>query len=257
MGFSSAISRAATRRVRRGRSANLPVISIGSIKSAGTSTLALTIASAAASAGVSVLLVDAGPDGDLSSWAAKPGRPNGIELVQCDKPSRLAALVNDGIDRQMLVVIDAGRTQDMLRAGARVADTVLVPVRFSPLSALAAAATDQFLSLETKDSEIRQAFVATAIAQIPSRIARAVEKQMENRPTERLPIGLAQRAAFEAPFMYGGTIFTLTEKQAPGLVRAQAEARALAAELDALKSNGAKLAARAAEAVMIGRRQAA
>ncbi|KAB0680685.1 chromosome partitioning protein ParA [Aureimonas leprariae] len=235
----------------------MPVVSIGSAKSAGSSTLTLTLASAAAAAGVPVLVIDAANDGDLVTWAGKQGRPDCVEVVRADKPVKLDALVREGLDRRTLVLIDAGTRPETLRAAARLAETVLIPVRFSPLSAYAATTTDLFLSAETKNSGKRQAFVATAIAQIPSRIARAVEAQLDMRPTERLPVGLAQRAAYEAPFMYGGTIFTLGERQAPGLRRAQEEAVAVASELNVLQRPGAKLAARIAETVMADRQQRA
>lgn len=216
--------------------ANMTVISIGSVKSAGTTTLALTLASVAAAADIPVRLIDAANDWDLVTWAAKPGRPEAIEVVRCDTAAKMGELVQGGLDRHALVVIDGGTRPETLRLGARFASTVLVPVRFSPLSSYAAAATDIFLSAETRKApDKRQAFVATGIAQIPSRIARAVEERLARRATERLPTGLALRAAFEAPFLYGGTIFTLTDAQTPGLLRAQEDAAALAVELGILR----------------------
>lgn len=215
---------------------NMSVISIGSVKSAGCSTLALTLASVAAAADMPVLLIDAAKDWDLVTWAKKAGRPGAIEVVRCEAVAQLEDMVRQGRDRHALVLIDAGSNPEMLRKGARLAETVLVPLRLSPLSSYAAAATDIFLAAQTaKFPGKRQAFVATAVAQIPSRIARAVEEKLARRTTERLPTGLAQRAAFEAPFLYGGTIFTLNDAQAPGLARAQEDAAALAVELGILR----------------------
>lgn len=214
----------------------MTVISMGSVKSAGTTTLALSLASVAAAADIPVMLIDAANDWDLMTWAAKPGRPAGIEVVRCDQTSKLEELVRAGEARHALVLIDGGTRPETLRQAARFAETVLIPVRFSPLSSYAAAATDIFLSAETKKTPgKRQAFVASCIAQIPSRIARAVEDRLSRRSTERLPTGLAQRAAFEAPFLFGGTVFTLTDAQSPGLARAQSDAAALAVELGILR----------------------
>ena len=214
----------------------MSVISIGSVKSAGSSTLALTLASVAAAADMPVLLIDAAKDWDLVTWAKKSGRPSEIEVARCEDIARLEGLVRTGRERNALVVIDAGSNPEMLRKAARVAETVLVPLRLSPLSSYAAAATDIFLAAQTaKFPGKRQAFVATAIAQIPSRIARAVEEKLARRTTKRLPTGLAQRAAFEAPFLFGGTIFTLNADQAPGLERAQEDAAAMAVELGILR----------------------
>ncbi|WP_224005080.1 chromosome partitioning protein ParA [Aureimonas sp. SA4125] len=214
----------------------MSVISIGSVKSAGSSTLALTLASVAAAADMPVLLIDAAKDWDLVTWAKKAGRPSDIEVVRCENVADLEEMVQTGRDRHALVLIDAGTNPEMLRKGARLAETVLVPLKLSPLSSYAAAATDIFLAAQTaKFPGKRQAFVATAVAQIPSRIARAVEEKLARRTTERLPTGLAQRAAFEAPFLFGGTIFTLTDAQTPGLARAQEDAAALAVELGILR----------------------
>ena len=214
----------------------MSVISMGSVKSAGTTTLALTLASVAAAADIPVLLIDAARDWDLVTWGRKPGRPAGIEVVRCEGLAEMEPLVRAGTERHALVLIDAGTKPDVLRQAARLARTVMIPVRFSPLSSYAAAATDIFLSAEAKQFPgRRQAFVATSIAQTPSRIARAVEDRLARRSTERLPTGLAQRAAFEAPFLCGGTIFTLTDAQAPGLARAQGDAAALAVELGILR----------------------
>lgn len=54
---------------------------------------------------------------------------------------------------------------------------------------------------------------------------------MSRSPTPKLARGLAQRAAFEAPFLYGGTIFSLPDALAPGLHRAREDANALACSL--------------------------
>ncbi|KQT42097.1 hypothetical protein ASG43_17525 [Aureimonas sp. Leaf454] len=233
------------------------MISIGSVKSAGTSTLALTIGSASASTRTPVLLIDAGNTRDLSTWASKPGKPTQIEVARCDKTTQLAGLVREGIERRAVVIIDAGTRPDILRAAARLADTVLIPLRFSPLSAFAASLTDELLANEVRGTKTRRCFVASAIAQIPSRIARAVEAEVERSTTERLPIGLAQRAAYEATFMFGGTVFTLGENTAPGLDRAQEEAKAMAAELGVLHSPGSMLASRISHTIRLDRREAA
>ncbi|WP_156381409.1 chromosome partitioning protein ParA [Aurantimonas sp. Leaf443] len=212
----------------------MPVIAIGSLKTAGSTTLALTLASVAAAAGVPVLLVDASRDRDLSVWAAKPGRPDGLDVVSPETGGQLQQAIRAGRDAGALILLDAGSKPEILRFSRRVADFLLIPVRFSPLSTFAAVATDRLVAPETPaETDLPRAFVASAITQIPSRIARIVEGSLALRQTERLAAGLCQRAAYEAPFLYGGTIFTLVDEQAPGLRRAQAEAIDLMAQLTA------------------------
>jgi chromosome partitioning protein len=210
----------------------MAVVSIGAAKSGGTTTVALTLASATAAAGVPVLLLDASPGMDLATWSAKSGSQPGLEVLRCHSPEILEQAVSLGSRRGALVLIDAGTSPRMLLSAAECADTVLIPLRLSPLSAFSAVATDTFLARNLRDAEDKQiAFVATAIAQIPSRVARAVEERMMRSPTPKLAQGLAQRAAFEAPFLYGGTIFSLPDVLAPGLHRAREDANALARAL--------------------------
>ncbi len=65
---------------------------------------------------------------------------------------------------------------------------------------------------------------------------------MAESATARLPIGLVRRAAYDAPFLFGGTIFTLEDEVAPGLGRARAEAASLAYEIGILGARQEKAA---------------
>lgn len=208
------------------------MISIGSVKTSGTSTLALTLASVAAAAGIPVLLIDASRDGDLAQWARKPGRPRILSVEEAKDEVSVERLMRGARRRGDIAILDCGDDASIIRCGARLADRALVPVRFSPLSVCAGIVTDRFLAEEAglgapgRD----RFFVATEITMIASRIARAIEAMLGESQTRRLEVGLAQRAAYEAPFLHGGTIFTLDDTQAPGLDRARAEAAILAYE---------------------------
>ncbi|MBO0903781.1 chromosome partitioning protein ParA [Jiella sonneratiae] len=208
----------------------LSVVSVGSLKTSGSSTLALTIASVAAAADIPVLVVDAARDGDLSAWAGRAGHPARIAVERCRDEATMERLVRAARKRGDLVVIDAGDEAATIRGAARLADRALIPVRFSPVSATYAVATERLLAEDFGRGRRGRdwCFVASAVATIPSRIARSVEAIVEASPAARLPIGLVQRAAYEAPFLFGGTIFTLEEEVAPGLDRARAEAASLA-----------------------------
>lgn len=214
----------------------MPVLSIGSLKTSGSTTLALTLAGVAAAADIPVVLIDAARDKDLVDWAAKPGRPAGCTVEIADDEMTLERLVRAARRRGELAVIDAGDNADLIRAGARLADRALIPVRFSPLSAYAALATDRLLQAEVGRGRRDRdwAFTASAVTTIPSRIARTIETMIERSATPRLQIGLVLRAAYEAPFLHGGTLFTLAEEIAPGLDRARAEAATLAYEIGIL-----------------------
>ncbi|MAU98547.1 MAG: chromosome partitioning protein ParA [Fulvimarina sp.] len=214
----------------------ISVVSVGSLKTSGSSTVALTLASVAAAADIPVLLIDAARDGDLADWAARGAVPSKIWVERSRDEAAMERLVRAARKRGDLVVIDAGDEAAMIRMAARLSDRALIPVRFSPLSAQYAVETDRMLADDAgrgRRSRDR-CFVASAVATIPSRIARSVETIIAESATARLPIGLVQRAAYEAPFLLGGTIFTLEEEVAPGLDRARAEAASLAYEIGIL-----------------------
>ena len=214
----------------------IPVISVGSLKTSGSTTLALTLAGVAAAADIPVVLIDAARDKDIVSWATRGGQPASCTVEVADDEISLEQLVRAARRRGDLAVIDAGDNADLIRIGARLADRALIPVRFSPLSAYAALATDRLLRAEAgKGRRDRDwAFVASAVTTIPSRVARTIETMIERSETPRMDIGLVQRAAYEAPFLHGGTLFTLPDDIAPGLDRARAEAATLAYEVGIL-----------------------
>ncbi|MBB3999014.1 chromosome partitioning protein ParA [Aureimonas pseudogalii] len=214
----------------------MPVLSIGSLKTSGSTTLALTLAGVAAAADIPVVLIDGARDKDLVEWAARPGRPAGIAVEIADDEMTLERLVRAARRRGELAVIDAGDHAELIRAGARLADRALIPVRFSPLSAYAALATDRLLRAEAGRGRRDRdwAFAASAVTTIPSRIARSIEGMIEQSPTPRLQTGLVLRAAYEAPFLHGGTLFNLADDLVPGIDRARVEAATLAYEIGIL-----------------------
>ncbi|TFF19166.1 chromosome partitioning protein ParA [Jiella endophytica] len=214
----------------------ISVVSVGSLKTSGSSTMALTLASVAAAADIPVLLIDAARDGDIADWATRNAVPTKLWVERARDEATIEKLVRAGRRRGDLVVIDAGDEAATIRAGARLADRAVIPVRFSPASAFYAVETDRLLNEDAgRGRRARDwCFVASAVATIPSRIARGVEAIIEASQTPRLPIGLVQRAAYEAPFLFGGTIFTLEDAAAPGLDRARAEAASLAYEIGIL-----------------------
>ena len=214
----------------------IPVISIGSLKTSGTSTLALTLAGVAAAADIPVLLIDASRDGDIVAWSEAGNVPARIRPERAEDMISIEQLIRAARRRGDVAIIDAGDREDTIRAAACLADRAVIPVRFSPLSAYSALITDQMLEADAGIGRRGRdrCFVASAVTTIPSRIARAVEAIIETSRTPRLKVGLVQRAAYEAPFLTGGTIFTMQDDAAPGLDRARAEAASLAYEIGIL-----------------------
>lgn len=217
------------------------ILSIGSLRAAGTTTLALALSGAAAANGLVVTLVDAAAESDLMRWADLPGRPDALSVVAAETPADLERRVRAATRRSDIVIIDAGRTRATIEAAARLADRALVPLRLSPLSAIAAVATDTILAADAAGGRRGRdrRLVATQLQPIPSRIARQVEAQIDRSSTPRLSIGLAFRAAYDAPFLFGGTVHTLAETAAPGILNARRNADSLAADAGIMAAAGA------------------
>ena len=220
----------------------IPVISIGSLKTSGTTTLALTLAGVASAADIPVVLIDAARDKDLVGWAAKGACPAKITVEAADDEATIERLVRAARRRGDLAIIDAGDVAETIRIAAKLADRTLIPVRFSPLSAHAALATERLLTADAGKGRRNRdwSLVATGVTNIPSRVARLVETIIGESELAKLDIGLVLRAAYEAPFLHGGTIFSLSDEIAPGLDRARAEAASLAYETGILGAAAAK-----------------
>ncbi|WP_224000073.1 chromosome partitioning protein ParA [Aureimonas sp. SA4125] len=227
----------------------IPVLSVGSLKTSGTTTLALTLASVAAAADIPVVLIDAARDKDLVAWAGKGQHNTRITVEAAEDEAAMERLVRAARRRGDLAIIDAGDTAETIRAAARLSDRTLIPVRFSPLSAYAAIATECLLSSEAgKGRRGRDwAFIASAITAIPSRIARVVETVIQQSPATKINCGMVLRAAYEAPFLHGGTLFSLADEIAPGLDRARAEAATIAYECGILGNVASRAPAEATQ----------
>lgn len=229
----------------------IPVISIGSLKTSGTTTFALTLAGVAAAADIPVVLIDAARDKDLVAWAAKGACPSKITVESADDEAGIERLVRAARRRGEFAIIDAGDVAETIRSAAKLSDRTLIPVRFSPLSAYAAIATDRMLAADAGKGRRNRdwSFAASGVTMIPSRVARIVEGIIQQSPTAKLEIGLVLRAAYEAPFLHGGTIFSLSDEIAPGLDRARAEAATLAYEIGILGRPAQSLPAETIEAI--------
>lgn len=99
----------------------------------GKSTLSVCLASAAASAGYTAVIVDLDPQASASKWRDRRTGDNPNPAVVCTQASRLKPVLDVArANAADFVVIDgAGRMDDSALAAARCADMVLVPTRTS------------------------------------------------------------------------------------------------------------------------------
>ena len=117
----------------------------------GKTTLALSLATEAAAAGRSVVVVDLDPQASACEWSDLRGADaddSGVVVIDA-QPARVEAVVEKaregGVD---LVLIDtAGRTEQAALAGSRVADLVLIPLQPSVVDLKTVQATVDLIRL--------------------------------------------------------------------------------------------------------------
>jgi chromosome partitioning protein len=97
---------------------------------AGKTTLAIHLAGASASAGLSTLILDADPQATASQWSQWRGESD-PEVIDCASPTLLRRKVQQAADLGAeLVIIDTPPHADiMAREACKVADLILIPCR--------------------------------------------------------------------------------------------------------------------------------
>ena len=148
-----------------------PVLSIGTLKTSGTSTLALTLAAVGAAADIPVVLIDAARDGDLADWSHKSTVPAKITVERARDIGTIERLVRAARRRGDIAIIDAGDEEATIRAGAMLADRALIPVRFFAAVGLFGAGDRPDPGPGTRASAAASATAASSRA--PSRRSRA------------------------------------------------------------------------------------
>ena len=83
----------------------MPVVAMVSSKGgAGKTTSALILAGEIASAGRSVIMVDADPNQPLQAWAERPGKPDNIEVVIDESADTIIDTIEDAKSRSDFVL---------------------------------------------------------------------------------------------------------------------------------------------------------
>lgn len=97
---------------------------------AGKTTLAIHLAGASASAGLSTLILDADPQATASQWSQWRGESD-PEVIDCASPTLLRRKVQQAADLGAeLVIIDTPPHADiMAREACKIADLILIPCR--------------------------------------------------------------------------------------------------------------------------------
>lgn len=163
----------------------------------GKTTLSINLAAALKSAGYSVLLVDADPQGSSMDWAAaRDDREPLFSVVSCPKPTIHTTVADIGSGKDFVIIDGAPRVTDLARSCIMASDLVLIPVQPSPYDIWASQEIVELIQEATiYKPELSAAFVINR--KIPNTaIGRDVEDALSGFEIPVLKTSIGQRVIF-------------------------------------------------------------
>lgn len=211
----------------------MPVITLLSPKGGvGKTTTALLLATELSAQGADVILIDADPNFPLSKWAALPGKPTNIEVIEEIDEETIIDTIGDARKRAQYVIVDLeGRASGRVTNALLVSNLALIPMQGSALDSNEAARAFRNVRQVSNHRDRPLKFAAVlAKTQASSRLWPRELKQiiagMEEAGIPMIGTALADRGAFRALFSFGGTLATLKDKDVGSLETARANAAA-------------------------------
>jgi chromosome partitioning protein len=214
----------------------MPVIAFANPKGgAGKTTSALILATELATRGARVAVIDADPERWISHWAALPGRPGNLTVEGEVTEDSILDVIEAAAARAQFVIVDLEGTASLMVAHAiGLSDLVIVPTQGASMDARGAAKTIRLIRTQGRLArrEIAHAVLLTRTsAAVESRSLRNVRDQLAEAGVALFETAIVDRAAYRDLMDYGGTLAGLDPAQVSNLDRAQANARAFAAEV--------------------------
>lgn len=214
----------------------MPVITFANPKGgAGKTTSALLLATELAARGASVAVIDADPERWISQWGALPGRPASLHIDSEVTEDSIVDAIEAAQGAAQFVVVDLEGTASLMVAHAiGMADLVIIPTQGASMDARGAAKTIRLIRNQARLArrDIRHAVLLTRTsAAVASRALRHVRDQLREAGIEIFATEIVDRAAYRDLLDYGGTLAGLDPAQVSNLEKAQANARAFAAEV--------------------------
>jgi chromosome partitioning protein len=111
---------------------------------------------------LSVLIVDSDPQGSARDWHAA-AENNPLPLIALDRAKNIKTLFSVGASYDYVIIDGAAKLEDMIAAGIKAADFVLIPVQPSPYDIWAASDLVEFIKArqEVTDGTPKTSFVIT------------------------------------------------------------------------------------------------
>jgi chromosome partitioning protein len=220
----------------------MPVIVFSSPKGgAGKTTAATILATELALSGSSVTIIDADPNRNVVEWATRPGVPEILTVIGDASEQTIMDQIELAAVRTEFVVVDLEGTASLTAAYAiSLADFVIIPVRGSHLDARQAGRAISMVRQQERATRRSIPFAILMTCTKPA-ITPRTPRHIGGFSEVQLPVlrtQLHDREAYRALFSVGGTLSSLTAKDASNLVGATANARQFAAEVVELLRGG-------------------
>ena len=214
----------------------MPTISFANPKGgAGKTTSALILATELAAKGAQVAIIDADPEKWISQWAALPGKPDAIQIVNDVTEDTIVDQIDETSQHAQFVIADLEGTASLMVANAiGMSDLVLIPMQGSSMDARGGAKTAQLIRNQermARRSILHSVVLTRTSAAITSRALRNVKEQLAASGINVFQTTIVERAAFRDLFDYGGGLTGLDPKAVSNVDKAQENAHAFAGEV--------------------------
>jgi chromosome partitioning protein len=192
----------------------------------------------------SVTIIDADDNKQFVDWAALPGVPPKLTVVNNGSEETLTDEIEEAAAKTSFVMIDVEGSANLAMSYAiSMSDYVIIPMQGSQLDAKQAARCIKLIKSQEKIARRTIPFGVLITKGNPA-LQPKTQRFIENRFSElEIPVfetRLYDREAYRAVFSFGGTLEGLAERGVGGLPAAINNARELAAELVARLRNGNK-----------------
>ncbi len=131
----------------------MPIISVLNPKGgSGKTTVSTNLARSMHERGLSVLIVDSDPQGSARDWHAA-SENNLLPLIALDRANNMKTLSSVSASYDYVIIDGAAKLEDMIAAGIKAADIVVIPVQPSPYDIWAASDLVDFIKARQEVTE--------------------------------------------------------------------------------------------------------